>query len=64
MGRWAHVVCCLFLPEVHFVDHVTMSEAVVPKDEGFQMLYQKTCSICDKVSTDNTVIEGEEGPNH
>lgn len=48
MGRWAHVVCCLFLPEVHFVDPVTMSEAVVPKDEGFRMLYQKTCSICDK----------------
>lgn len=26
-----------------------MNEAVVPEDQGFEALYKKTCSICDKV---------------
>jgi len=47
-GRWAHVICCLFIPEVSFVDPHSMTLARIPLDDSFKTLQRKTCTICDK----------------
>lgn len=62
-GKWAHVICALYIPEISFGNVRTM-EPIVLKDIRQDRLNKK-CSICELESSkinnqdSNLILEGE-----